>query len=167
MPILVNRHLYIESILSKCCLIPGGGISTTLTSVVLVNEGALKILLPNELHIYQYMGKVSCVECRSVHLKFHAKYRTYPWKDTNFIHRWKFKSSAIEELVCVFETLTPCQGSSTTQHPKFFTVPLLNFTYWWLFIWVFQWSKVYRTGLLHAPWGKKTRSWAKMMALRQ
>ena len=36
-------------------------------------------------YIYQYMGKISCVECRSVHLKFHAKHRTYPWKDTNFI----------------------------------------------------------------------------------
>ena len=68
------------------------------------NLGALKSSLLNKLHIFQWMGKIFCVELQRVPLKFHTKYLTHTLKDTIFILCWKFKSSQIHKLVCVFET---------------------------------------------------------------
>ena len=48
-----------------------------------------------EMYIFQYMGKIFCVEFQMVPLKFHTKYLTYTFKDVDFIHQWKFKSSYI------------------------------------------------------------------------
>ena len=43
--------------------------------------------------IFQYMGKLFCVEFQRYPLKFHTKYLTHTLKDMYFICRWKFKSS--------------------------------------------------------------------------
>ena len=40
----------------------------------LASLGALKSSLLNKLHIFQCMGKIFCVECQRVPLKFHAEY---------------------------------------------------------------------------------------------
>ena len=54
-------------------------------------------------HIFQYMGKIFCVEFQRVPLKFHTKHHTHTLNDVDFIHRWKFKSSYIFEPITVFE----------------------------------------------------------------
>ena len=69
----------------------------------LLNLGALKSLLLNQLHNFQCMVKKFCVEFQRVPLKFHTKYPTYTLKDTILIQCLKFKSSQIYELVCIFE----------------------------------------------------------------
>ena len=59
----------------------------------LLNLRALKISVLYKNHIFQWMGKIFCVEFQRVSLKFHTKYLTHTLKDVDFIHRWKFKSS--------------------------------------------------------------------------
>ena len=59
----------------------------------LLNLRAVKISMLFKSHIFQYMGKIFCVEFQRVPLKFHTKYLTYTLKDVDSIHRWKFKSS--------------------------------------------------------------------------
>ena len=54
-------------------------------------------------HIFQCMGMIFCVEFQREPLKFHTKYLTHTFKDVDFIHRWKFKSAYIWELIGVFE----------------------------------------------------------------
>ena len=50
------------------------------------------------------MGKIFCVEFKRYPLKFHTKYLTHTLKDVYFIHRRKFKTSYIQELVSLCET---------------------------------------------------------------
>ena len=69
----------------------------------LLNLTALKISMLYKNHIFQCMGKIFCVEFQKVPLKFHTRYLTHTLKDVDFIHRWKFKSSYIYELISVFE----------------------------------------------------------------
>ena len=59
----------------------------------LLNLRALKISKLLKKYIFQYMGKIFCVEFQRVPLKFHTKYLTHTLKDVDFIHIWKFKSS--------------------------------------------------------------------------
>ena len=59
----------------------------------LLNLRALKVSMLYKNHIFQYMGKIFCVEFQRVPLKFHTKYLTHILKDVDFIHKWKFKSS--------------------------------------------------------------------------
>ena len=54
---------------------------------------ALKISMFHKNFIFQYMGKIFCVELQRYPLKFHTKYLTHTLKDAYFIHKWKFKSS--------------------------------------------------------------------------
>ena len=49
-----------------------------------------------------YEGEIFCVEFQRVPLKFHSKYLTHTLKDAIFIQFWKFKSSHIHKLECVF-----------------------------------------------------------------
>ena len=51
------------------------------------------IFLQSHSHIFQYMGKIICVEFQRYHLKFHTKCLTL--KDTIFIQSWIFKNSYI------------------------------------------------------------------------
>ena len=62
---------------------------------------ARKISLTNQLHLFQCMGKIFCVEFQRKPLKFHTKYLTHVLKDTIFKQCWKFKSSQIYEPVCL------------------------------------------------------------------
>ena len=71
---------------------PGGHFNNTYE---LLNLRALKISKLHKNHIFQCMGKIFCVEFQRVPLKFHTKYLTHTWKDVDFIHIWKFKSSLI------------------------------------------------------------------------
>ena len=71
----------------------------------LLNLRALKISMLYKNHIFQCTGKIFCVEFQRVPLKFHTKYLTHALKDVDFIHRLKFKSSEIEELMSVVEML--------------------------------------------------------------
>ena len=59
----------------------------------LLNLRAFKISMLYKNHIFQWMGKLFCVEFQRVPLKFHTKYLAHTLKDVNFIHRWKFNSS--------------------------------------------------------------------------
>ena len=59
----------------------------------LLNLRALKSSMLYKNHIFQCMGEIFCVEFQRVHLKFRTKYLTHTWKDVDFIHMWKFKSS--------------------------------------------------------------------------
>ena len=52
----------------------------------LLNLRALKISMLYKIHIFQYMGKIFCVEFQRVPLKFHIS------KDVDFIHRWKLRA---------------------------------------------------------------------------
>ena len=61
----------------------------------LLNLRALKISTLYTNRIFQWMGKIFCVEFQRYPLKFHTKYLIHTWKDVYFIHRWKFKSSWI------------------------------------------------------------------------
>ena len=54
--------------------------------------------------IFEWMGKVFCVEFQRVPLKFHTKYLTHTFRDVYLVFRWKFKSSLVQELIGVFET---------------------------------------------------------------
>ena len=67
----------------------------------LINMKALKFSLFNQLHIFQYMDKAFCVEFQSIPLKFHIDI-TIHWKIL-FLQYWKFKSSQIYGLICIFE----------------------------------------------------------------
>ena len=77
-------------------------------SYQLLNLRALKIPTLYTIRIFQCMGKISCVEFQREPLKFHTKYLTRSLKYVDYIHRWKFKSFYIQELVSVFEML-PCR----------------------------------------------------------
>ena len=59
----------------------------------LSNLRALEIWILHRNSIFQYMGKIFCVEFQRYPLKFHTKYFTHTLKDVHFILRWKFKSS--------------------------------------------------------------------------
>ena len=61
----------------------------------LLDLTAFKISMLYKNHIFQYMGKVLCVELQRIPLKFHPKYLSHTLKDVDFIHMWKFKSSWI------------------------------------------------------------------------
>ena len=72
----------------------GGGGGGCLKNVYeLLNLRASKISMLYKNHIFQYMGKIFCVEFQRVPLKFHTKYLTHTLKWVDFIHKWKFKSS--------------------------------------------------------------------------
>ena len=103
-PILVRRHLYNES---------GRPFKN---AYELVNVGALKSSLLNKLHIFQYMGKIFYVEFQRYPLKFHIKHLTHTLKNMIFLQCWKFTSSQIYELVCVFETLPWVLMSQVSLH---------------------------------------------------
>ena len=47
----------------------------------LLNLRALKFSPENEMHIFQCMGKIFCVEFQRYPLKFHTKYHTHTLKD--------------------------------------------------------------------------------------
>ena len=49
---------------------------------------ALKISRLHKSHIFQFMGKIFCVEFQRAPLKFHTKYPAHTLKDVDFIHRW-------------------------------------------------------------------------------
>ena len=66
---------------------------------------ALKFVLLNKLHTFLSIGKIFCVELHNTPLKFLTEYLTHTLKDSFFIHYWKFQSSQIYELVCVFEII--------------------------------------------------------------
>ena len=55
----------------------------------LLNLRALKFSPVNEIHIFQGMCKIFCVEFQMIHSKFHTKYLTH----TIFIRLWYFKNS--------------------------------------------------------------------------
>ena len=59
----------------------------------LLNLRVLKISILHKNPIFQRMNKIFCVEFQRVPLKFHTKYLTHTLKDTDFIHKWRFKSS--------------------------------------------------------------------------
>ena len=59
----------------------------------LLNLRALKFSPVNEIHIFQCMGKIVCVEFQRAPLKFHTKYLAHTLKDTIFMQHWNFKSS--------------------------------------------------------------------------
>ena len=82
----------------------------------LLNLRALKISPLYQNHSFQCMGKIFCVEFQRYPLKFHTKYLTHTLKDVEFIHRWKFKSAWIFELISVFETPPPPLLRSQSQH---------------------------------------------------
>ena len=69
--------------------------------------GALKSSLLNRLHIFKCMDRIFCAEFQRVPLKFHTKYLSNTWKDMTSVPSWKFKSSEIYELVCVFFNASP------------------------------------------------------------
>ena len=72
-------------------------------SYELLNLRALKFSMLFISYIFQYIGKIFCVEFQRVPLKFRTKYHTNTLKDADFIHEWKLRSSKIEELISVFE----------------------------------------------------------------
>ena len=51
----------------------------------LLNLRALKFSPSNKIHIFQYMGKIVCVEFHREPLKFHTNYLTHTLKDMIFI----------------------------------------------------------------------------------
>ena len=59
----------------------------------------------NNLHIFQCIDKMFCVEMQRISLKFHTKYLPHTLKDRTFIPIWAFESSQIYELV--FVSVTP------------------------------------------------------------
>ena len=69
---------------------PGGSFKNTYE---LLNQRALKFSYVNEIHIFQCMGKIFCVELQRYPLKFHTKYLTHTLKDMIFMQFWNFKSS--------------------------------------------------------------------------
>ena len=71
----------------------GGGRGHFKNAYELLNLRALKISPANKMHIFQWMGKIFCVEFQRVPLKFHTKYLTHTMKDAIFIQHWNFKSS--------------------------------------------------------------------------
>ena len=71
-------------------IVPGGRFKNTYE---LLNLRALKFSYVNEIHIFQCMGKIFCVEFQRVPLKFHTKYLTHTLKDMIFIQHGNFKSS--------------------------------------------------------------------------
>ena len=74
------------------CQYPGGRFKN---AYELLNLRALKISMLFENRIFQYMGKIFCVEFQGVPLKFPIKYLTHTLKDVDFVRRWTFKSSLI------------------------------------------------------------------------
>ena len=73
-----------------------GGVKNTYE---LLNLRALEFI-----HIFQFMGKIFCVEFQRVPLKFHTKYLTHTLKDNIFVKYWNFQSSYSKELISIFET---------------------------------------------------------------
>ena len=71
----------------------------------LLNLGALKSSLLNKPSIFQCMGDIFCVGFQRIHLKFNTNYITFTLKDMIFIQCWKYRSSRIYKLVCIFEML--------------------------------------------------------------
>ena len=67
-------------------------------------SGRSYIYTSHKLHIFQCMGKIFCVEFQRAPLKFHTKYFTHTLKDMIFLQCWKFTSSQIYKLVCIFDT---------------------------------------------------------------
>ena len=59
----------------------------------LLNLRALKFSPMNNIHIFQCMGKIFCVEFQRYPLKLHTKYLTHTLKDMIFIQYWNFKNS--------------------------------------------------------------------------
>ena len=77
----------------------------TPASKMLVNLGALKSSILNKVHIFQCIDEFFLCGISKGTLKFHTKYLAYTLKDMIFIQCWKFMSSQIHKIVCVFETL--------------------------------------------------------------
>ena len=50
-----------------------------------LNLSALKSSPVNKMHIFQYVGKISCVEFQRESLKFHTIYLSHTLKDMIFI----------------------------------------------------------------------------------
>ena len=57
----------------------------TLKAYEPLNLRALKFSPVNKMHIFQYVGKIFCLEFQREPLKFHTKYLTHTMKDTIFI----------------------------------------------------------------------------------
>ena len=62
------------------------------------------IVTCEKIHIFQCVGKISCVEFQRYPLKFRAKYLTHTLKNMIVKQHWNFKSSEMQELIRVFET---------------------------------------------------------------
>ena len=54
--------------------------------------GALNSSFHNKLHIFQCMGKIFCVECQRIPLKFYIKYLTHSLKDTILIQLYNLRA---------------------------------------------------------------------------
>ena len=67
----------------------GGGKNT----YELLNRRAFKFSPVDKISIFQYMGKIFCVEIQRYPLKFHTKYVTPILKNMSSIQHWTFKSS--------------------------------------------------------------------------
>ena len=68
-----------------------GGVSKN--EYELLNLRAIKISTLYKNCIFQWTGKIFCVEIQRCPLKFHPKYLTHTLKDVYCIRRWIFKSS--------------------------------------------------------------------------
>ena len=73
-------------------LSPGGHFKNTQE---LLNLKALKFYQLNQMHTFQCMSKIFCVELQRKPMKFHTKYLTHSLKDTILIQSWYLKSSYI------------------------------------------------------------------------
>ena len=61
----------------------------------LLNISAQEISLMNNFHIFQWMGKIFCVEFQRYPLKFHTKYLIHTFYGMIFMKHWNIKSSYV------------------------------------------------------------------------
>ena len=64
-----------------------------LNTYELLNLRALKFSPVNKIHIFQWIGKIFCVEFQRYPMKLHTKYLTHTLKYMICIQHWNFKSS--------------------------------------------------------------------------
>ena len=68
----------------------------SLDTYELLNLAALKISIWYKNPIFQWMGKILCVEFQRYPLKFHTKYLAHTLKDVIFMQGWQSKNSPIQ-----------------------------------------------------------------------